>query len=202
MGRLIASCCTVLIMACIMTGCSESSSGTRQGQFIDSPVEGLTYETQTMSGTTDSRGAFLFSPGERITFSIGGIVLGTTNVRSIVTPVDLVPGARDENNPAVINIVRLLLTLDQDNDPDNGITISTETNDALAGMSLIFDQTPEAFTLDPAVQTVLDAAGQAERTLCSQEQATGHLAKTLEDLEDYNPDNDGNSGAGGSPGGG
>ncbi|MCU0577476.1 MAG: hypothetical protein MUD15_11730 [Desulfobacterota bacterium] len=157
MRSLTAWCCTILIAACVMPGCSESD-GTRQGQFIDSPVEGLTYETQTMSGTTDSRGAFLFSPGERITFSIGGIVLGTTNVRSIVTP--------------------------------------------LAGMSLIFDQTPEAFTLDPAVQTVLDAAGQAERTLCSQEQATGHLAKTLEDLEDYNPDNDGNSGAGGSPGGG
>jgi hypothetical protein len=116
--------------------------------------------------------------------------------------VDLVPGARDENNPAVINIVRILLTLDQDNDPDNGITISTETSDALAGVTLIFDQTPEAFTLDPAVQAVLDAAGQAERTLCSLEQATGHLAKTLEDLSEYSPDNDGNSGAGGSPGGG
>jgi hypothetical protein len=201
MGRLIASCCTVLIVACVMPGCSESE-GNLQGQFIDSPVEGLTYETLTISGTTDSRGSFFFSPGERVTFSIGGIVLGTTRVRSIVTPVDLVPGARDENNPAVINIVRILLTLDQDNDPDNGITISTETSDALAGVTLIFDQTPEAFTLDPAVQAVLDAAGQAERTLCSLEQATGHLAKTLEDLADYSPDNDGNSGAGGSPGGG
>lgn len=206
--RFFITCCFMTILLFIMPGCSDSSSGTHQGQFIDSPVEGLTFETQSISGTTDSEGVFLFSSGERVTFSIGGIVLGSTRVRSILTPVDLVPGARDENDPAVVNIVRLLLTLDQDGDPENGITIIQEISDALAGASIIFKQTPESFSTDPEVLEVLDtvnevyaAHGDGERSLRSQNEATSHMAETLQEIEDYAPHNDGNSGAGGGGGG-
>ena len=207
--RFFSTCCFMLVLFCIMSGCSDSSSGTREGQFIDSPVEGLTFETQTISGTTDAEGSFLFSSGEQVTFSIGGIVLGSTRARSIITPIDLVPGARDENNPAVINIVRLLLTLDQDRDPENGITIIQEISDALADASILFNQTPEAFSSDPGVleavgtvNGVYGTYGEGERSLCTQEEASSHLAESLDELQDYTPDNDGNSGGGGGGTGG
>lgn len=207
--RFINTCRYMVVLLLIITGCSSSSSGTRQGQFIDSPVEGLTFETRTFSGTTDAQGTFLFSPGERVTFSIGGIVLGSTRVRSVLTPLDLVPGARDENNPAVVNIVRLLFALDQDGDPENGITIPQELTDALADASILFNQTPESFSIDPAVLDVMatinavyGASGGDERSLCSQEEASGHLADTLETIEDYTPENDGNSGGTGGGGSG
>lgn len=192
-----------------MYGCSGSSSGTHRGQFVDSAVEGLTFETQTCSGTTDEEGSFLFSSGERVTFSVGGIVLGSTHARPVITPVDLVPGARDETNPAVINMARLLITLDQDRNPENGITIPQELADALAGMSVLFNQTPESFSQDPEVLAVLDAAcevygasGGDGLTLCPQQDAMDHLARTLAELKDYTPDNDGNSGGGGGNSGG
>ena len=71
-----------------------------------------------------SHGRFTFVPGETVTFSIGGIIIGATKVKPVITPVDLVTGALDENDPAVTNITRFLITLDEDNNPDNGITIS------------------------------------------------------------------------------
>ncbi|HPR55426.1 MAG TPA: hypothetical protein PLV84_09890 [Deltaproteobacteria bacterium] len=208
-GRLISICCSILIAGYVISGCSSGSTGTHEGRFVDSPVEGLAYETPSVSGTTDSQGAFLFSSSEQVTFSIGGIVLGTTRARTVLTPLDLVPGATDESNPSVINIARLLITLDRDNDPDNGITIIPEIGDALADVSVLFNQTPEAFTADPGVQDVVEtvndiytAVGEEERPLCPQETAMEHLGNTLDELEDYAPDNNGSSGGGGGAGGG
>jgi hypothetical protein len=106
------------------------------GYFIDSPVEGLQYTTPTWSGLTDSQGTFYYQDGEEITFSLGTVVLGQTLAKGIITPVDL-----DSTNPTtsstkVINIARLLITLDQDGNPDNGITITQSVRDALNGINI------------------------------------------------------------------
>jgi para-nitrobenzyl esterase len=45
--------------------------------FYDSPVAGLEYKTQTASGITNEKGKFKYYPGETVTFSIGGLVLGS-----------------------------------------------------------------------------------------------------------------------------
>jgi len=97
------------------------------GIFVDDPVAGLHYETPTFSGTTNSAGEFDYLPGETVTFSIGGIVLGSAEAGPVVTPLTLVSGATDATDPVVTNIVRLLLTLDDDGNPDNGISISAAT---------------------------------------------------------------------------
>ncbi|HPC47894.1 MAG TPA: hypothetical protein PLW83_07595, partial [Deltaproteobacteria bacterium] len=78
--------------------CSGNTDVNR-GVFLDSAVEGMAYETDGSSGVTDSDGTFIFSSGDAVTFSIGGIVLGTTRARTTLTPIDLVPQARDADNP-------------------------------------------------------------------------------------------------------
>ncbi|HVN71688.1 MAG TPA: hypothetical protein VMU10_06685, partial [Desulfomonilia bacterium] len=176
---------------------------------MDSAVEGLTYETESMSGETDSQGRFFFKPGETMTFSIGGIKLGTTTARSVITPLALVIGAEDEKNPTVINITRFLITLDEDNNPDNGITISPETRAALADVSINFTQDPAGFAGDADVQNVisiintLHGSSDAEnRVLCTEDEAMSHLGNTLEELASQGNPQTGELGRGGGAGSG
>ena len=60
------------------------------GMFIDSPVEGLEYETPTHTGITDAAGTFMYHEGDTIRFYIGDIMLGEAMAKSMMTPVDLV----------------------------------------------------------------------------------------------------------------
>ncbi len=106
------------------------------GYFIDSPVEGLQYKTPTWSGLTDSQGTFYYQDGEEITFSLGTVILGQTEAKGIITPVDLDSANPTTSSTKVINIARLLITLDQDGNPDNGITITQSVRDALNGINI------------------------------------------------------------------
>ena len=105
-------------------GVNSSNSNALTGIFLDSPVEGLNYQTATMSGITDADGTFLYHDGETVTFFIGNLMLGASPGREIITPIDIVPGAFDETHPTVTNICRLLQSLDQDGIPENGIMIT------------------------------------------------------------------------------
>ena len=122
---------TALFLACFLISCGggggnvpadngggEDGGGTSAGVFLDSPVEGLTYQSgANPSGTTDANGTFMYTPGETLTFSVGGVVLGTLpDGAPVITPFDF--GAAAEN------IARFLQTLDEDGDPSNGIDIT------------------------------------------------------------------------------
>jgi hypothetical protein len=133
-------------MLLTLTACGGGGSGdatptetVSTGVFIDSPVAGLHYATATQSGTTNNLGEYDYLAGETVTFSIGGILLGSTLAGPVVTPLSLVAGATSANNPQVTNIVRLLLSLDSDDDPDNGISITSEVATAAAGLTVDFD---------------------------------------------------------------
>ena len=93
------------------------------GLFIDSPVQGLRYETQSQSGKTDASGLFKYVEGEEVFFYLGNLLLGSTSGQSVVTPL-AITGATSSRDPRVLNMLRLLQTLDDDGDPDNGINIS------------------------------------------------------------------------------
>ena len=146
------------------------------GVFVDGVVVGLHYETPTFSGTTNNAGEYDFLPGETVTFSIGGVVLGSTTAGPVVTPLSLVSGATGPTDPVVTNIVRFLLTLDEDGDPDNGITISAAVTAAAAGLSLDFT------TVDLAADTgviALLAALSPPPTLVSSAVAQAHFTEIL-----------------------
>jgi hypothetical protein len=93
--------------------------------FKDTATEGLDYQVKDYSGRTDEKGAFkYYSEDDIITFSVGGVVLGSAKVQDVLTPIDLFEdGSSDQLQ--VQNIVRFLLALDEDGDPSNGIKIPT-----------------------------------------------------------------------------
>jgi len=105
---------------------TTNTATTYTGIFIDSRVEGLEYKGNLgSSGTTDEFGHFKFKDGETITFKIGNVILGDITPSPqdpIITPVKLAD-ATDANDTKVLRIVQFLLTVDEDKDPTNNITI-------------------------------------------------------------------------------
>ncbi len=170
------------LTACGGSGGSDSTTATATetetvstGVFIDSAVEGLQYETATRSGTTNSLGEYDYLAGETVTFSIGGIVLGSTIAGPVVTPLSLVPDATSATNPVVTNIVRLLLSLDSDGDPDNGITISSEVTTAANDLAVDFSVAD--LSADDGITSLLNSLQSIK--LVSESVAQNHFNQTL-----------------------
>jgi hypothetical protein len=136
-------------------GSQPTEPSVLQGQFIDSAVAGLGYRSESVSGVTEIDGGFDCQEGQKVEFAIGDISIGEGDCVSILTPVELVPGAQDETNPIVTNIIRFLQTLDDDGDPANGITITSQVTALTAGRAIDFEQGIEAFEDDGGVQTAI-----------------------------------------------
>ncbi|NNC39202.1 MAG: hypothetical protein HKN95_00810, partial [Acidimicrobiia bacterium] len=84
----------------------------RKGHFIDSPVGGLTYETPTNWGTTEESGGFDYFPGETVDLWVGTVYLGSALADQKISPLDIFMA--DINDPRVVNMARLLQSLDDD----------------------------------------------------------------------------------------
>ncbi|NNC92197.1 MAG: hypothetical protein HKN80_06860, partial [Acidimicrobiia bacterium] len=111
----------------------------QRGHFIDANVIGLGYNGPTQQGVTaDSSdpdgGGFTFFPEEEIEFSVGTVVLGTAQAAKKVSPLDLFPGS-DTTDPRVINVARLLQSLDDDHS-DGKINIQPVVVDCLNDAAL------------------------------------------------------------------
>lgn len=121
----------LFVVGCGGGGGSETPSDrqptarTAVGQFKDANVAGLSYVSGGQSGVTDSEGRFTYEVGETVMFSVGDVTLGETEGKSVVTPVDLVEQGSSSSKP-VVNMTRLLTSLDQDADLSNGIAISQD----------------------------------------------------------------------------
>lgn len=126
-----------------------------RGTFVDSPVQGLLYETDTLSGTTDLNGEFDYLPGETVEFFVGSISIGSGNAAAIMTPSDLTTIDGSENVYHKRNVIQFLQTLDDDGDPSNGILLREDIAEFTLGIDIDFDVTTPAFESDPGVLTVV-----------------------------------------------
>ena len=87
--------------------------GVGNGQLVDAPVEGVQYESGTLRGITGPDGEFRYETGGLVRFHIGDIPLGNAVPgKTLITPLDLVAGNGSLENTAVINLGRLLQSLD------------------------------------------------------------------------------------------
>lgn len=150
------------------------------GVFIDSAVAGVNYNTESQSGSTDDSGAFTYSAGEQITFSIGTLLLPSAAAQNVISPVDLAVGS-DDTAATITNIARLLQSLDLDGDPDNGIVIPPDAAQSAAPID--FDVSVENFENDAAVINLVANSGSSNTTLISAAEANAHLAETLGGFE-------------------
>jgi len=145
------------------------------GILLDSAVSGVSYQTSTgEEGLTDANGSFNYKAGEEVTFTVGGITLGKSSGSEIITPIELV-GANNTADQRVINISRLLQTIDEDQNPDNGITVSTTTRSALRNRTIDFDVPISDFTNNNQAMLISSVG----RTMVSAESAVNHLHSSL-----------------------
>ena len=177
----------IFVSACGGGGGGGSSGGPdiAEGRFFDSPVEGLGYSSGSISGVTDASGTFQYEVGQSVSFFIGGIQLGTITPADIITPIELVSGATDENHPIVINILRFLQTLDQDGNPDNGIMISDVVTGLAADAGVDFSLSVEDFAANGDIQILiaeLTGADGVARLLVDIAAAQEHFRETLANL--------------------
>jgi hypothetical protein len=153
------------------------------GHFIDANVNGLTYVTPTQSGVTGDAGQFWFLPGERVALSVGSLSLGDVLGDRRVSPVDLFEQA-DLEDDRVLNVARLLQSLDADGNPAQGAININESviaclETALSGLPGI--PSPEEFFADDAavgalIYATVDAcAAEVDLTVVTKEEALENL---------------------------
>lgn len=105
----------------------------QRGQFIDAPVKGLGFSTPTHTGVTGENGGFGFFPGEIIELSIGEVPIGSAPADRKISPLDLF-GTYDLNDRRVVNVARLLQSLDFDGDVRGAIVIVPEVAACFTGV--------------------------------------------------------------------
>jgi len=147
------------------------------GVFVDAFVAGIGYRTATQSGITNAQGEFNYLPGETVTFFIGALEFPPVPAKGIVTPLDMAQSL-NPSSPVVLNIARLLQSLDSDGNPANGITISPAA--ALVATSVDFNLDLTQFAASPAVTSLIANSGSTTTAIVPVEQALAHLRDTLE----------------------
>ena len=174
----------IAVITILGTACGGGSGGgdpvdpvVESGTFIDSAVEGLRFETPTQSGLTDNNGTFKYIKGEAVSFYIGDILLGTSTGAKQVTPMNFVPGS-SSNNPQVINILRFVQSLDEDNNPDNGIRIPGVVAAQALGQALDFSHSTVDFENAANALLALLTSG-AVNSLIDASSAKAHFIASL-----------------------
>ena len=163
--------------ACLLQGCGGGGSDTTVSTVKDAYVymaggfvEGLTYSTETQSGTTGPRGLFKYKQGETVTFKVGNQTLTPYKILgkpSTLTHFDILR-TRNPNDKVIQNLSVLLHTLDQDGDISNGIKHSAgklvtansvnEAPQAETYLSALTAEATKANVVVPSLGTVLSSA--------------------------------------------
>ncbi len=167
-----------------LTACGGGGSGPSvvllDGVFKDSNVSGLSYESGGKNGVTGTKGEFKYEEGADVKFSIGGVELGSGIGKAVMTPIDLVTDGTLAT-PEVINKVRFLMMLDENNDADDGIEISKEVQAIAADWDDV-DFNADDFPYNQALTNIIsDVSREDDRRteFGSAEKAVAHLRSTL-----------------------
>lgn len=163
---------------------STVPSGYTKARFKDADVVGLNYVAGSTSGVSAPDGSFVYQKGGSVEFSVGAVPLGslgplqTALGNSAFTVVDLVSNG-STSLPAVINRVRFLMMLDEDGNPDNGISISTAVQAAAAGWSPVDFQTTDLPQELASIMSEVSNVDNRTATLPDALTAQSHIEQTL-----------------------
>jgi len=147
------------------------------GIFLDSAVEGLSYETATNNGITNTIGEFTYQADEDVIFSIGDITLPPVTAKSVLTPLDVMK-TDNVNHPSVVNVLRLLQSLDEDGVAENGIKIPVVSLELAKGLTVDFASP----SFESQVSDLVQMSGGVHQQLVSTEDAIYHFQITLATL--------------------
>ena len=148
------------------------------GVYIDSEVGNISYQTQSQSGRSTVAGEYLYINAETVTFSIGDVVLPATLAKAVITPLDIAQST-SITDTVVTNIVRLMLSLDEDGDPTNGIWIPEQAHSpGLVALPFSFSSP----TFEDDVMNLVANSGSVTTALVDVPTAVQHLGETLADF--------------------
>lgn len=181
-GKTIVSMSLVLVSVLFYAGCGSSSdtvetpvvvpTPTGSGFYIDSAVEGVQINCGGVETTTDALGSFDIVDGASCTFKLNDILLreqiGIKDGDSIL-----------EDN---IQVAQFLQSLDNDNDPSNGITITAEVLEALQKDGVVTLPTTDE-ELAEIIARLQNAGIGFGGDFVSKEKAQKHIDETQKALE-------------------
>jgi len=181
---------------------ATTSSTVSTGYFIDGAVEGIEYETTSgLTGITNEHGHFDYQAGDEVEFRVGQLVLGSTEVAEdgLVTPMNLTEsvsyssadlrqmktGKQLQNQTTLM--LRLLQSMDADNNPDNGIQISDEIRSQLDQAEAVnLQETPmseeDLVAYDETLNSTIDSNQDGELDVTSEE-AESHFVESVSSWE-------------------
>ena len=155
---------------------------TQNGYLIDSAVGGVKYTTDSISGFTDSKGTFRYGEDdETITFTVGSLTIARDfNIQklsndSTIFPADFV--GIDRNNitdERLVKYLRVLQSLDNDDNPNNGIFIDDNTKDNI---------TSEVSIIDADISTLKTMVEDAGKIFISKNKSIEHYKQTMIDYK-------------------
>lgn len=121
-----------------------STSPVKYAFFVDSAIEGISYTCNDIRGLTEESGKFYYKDSCDIVFKIGDFVIGEINAKSInkdkyVLAAEILKIKRENTrHKKVIELIQLLQSLDEDNNPNNNILITSNTRNAFEKEILYF----------------------------------------------------------------
>jgi len=192
------------------TGTVLQNNATITGQFLDSAVSNLQYDSLSNSGITDAAGNFQCTLSEEVNFYIGSLQIGTSVCQRIITPqtlaADIVVQSQPQTttsasgvvstvagsgqtivtpakptDPGVVNRVRLLMTLDVDDNPDNGIQLPNNAEQNQITQTSIDFQNTTSFD-NAAVGIVQQMPSVGNKSVVDTVTAKNHFNSTLQNL--------------------
>jgi len=148
----------------------------------DSQIAGVDYNCSGVTqGTTDENGTFRYSTDcSVVNFSIGSVSLGAIRTNNIGNASAIYLGdllgldRNDTSNPTLVKMLQLVQSLDSDNNPNNGISIDTQTKEALSHVSSI--QLDNNTTTENDLENIIV---DSNKTLINQSYAIAHYEDTL-----------------------
>ncbi len=121
-----------------ITPITPSSSTQYTGYLIDSPVGGIEYKCGSLTGITKSDGSFKYTKDcTTVEFSLGKFYLGDINTTLLSDNIKIYPtdilgySTKDIKQTKVISSIRLLQSLDTDQNTSNGIFIDETTRNTI-----------------------------------------------------------------------
>jgi len=184
------------VMSTMIAGCGGGGGGgghstppaptpaptTATGVFVDAPVAGLTYSSVNAAGNASTTGAtgqngnFTYVAGGTVTFSVGGIVLGTAPALPVMTPITLALVANPTANASStspVTMCRLLASISSTPLSSGQLTITPAMNAAAAGLTVDFSTVTDA-ALATIAQTISPGATLVDAPTCA-----NHLANSV-----------------------
>ena len=186
---------TVSLVAFSACGGGGSSVSSSKGYYLDSAVEGVSYQCGSKSGVTEADGSFEFENGQNCQFELAGLTLREVSSTNLHADVEII-----EDN---MDVAKLLQSLDYDGNPDNGIQINSAVKEELkayiheSGAKHVKDVSDDE-VLNSIIDDIHKKHPDSHSHLRSEAEVKAHLEKTKakhaekhkDDDEDHSKDND------------